>query len=394
MEVSISTDADGYLSQECPSCEQRFKVVFGEGGGEPISFCPYCGYSGQDCWYTKEQVNHMQAVAANVVMAPELRRFRQKIQGMSSGLLSFDVTYDLSEPSALPVEDDSPFDALHFPCCNETIKVEMQQRHFCLICGTEVDMEVSEAQKIFLSHKTSDKTLVLDFKKTLDLLGYETWLDDEAMPAGDEPERAMLQGMRESCAVVFFITPSFKDEGYLRNEINLAVREKRNKGDKFAIITLLLRSDGGETAPIPGLLETYVWKKPETKLEALREIIRALPVSPGDVEWRDGIAGVASRREMPSRTAELSAEAQAILREAACARSDGMVMNEPSMNDHHVYAGHKQMIPDQEPRTVALWKGGLEDLQRRRYIKDIGHEGKVFEVTREGYDAADEISEN
>jgi hypothetical protein len=32
-------------------------------------------------------------------------------------------------------------------------------------------------------------------------------------------------------------------------------------------------------------------------------------------------------------------------------------------------------------------------LERRRYIKDLGYKGEVFEVTREGYEAADELSD-
>ena len=55
--------------------------------------------------------------------------------------------------------------------------------------------------------------------------------------------------------------------------------------------------------------------------------------------------------------------------------------------------GNKSMIPDQDARTIARWTGGLEDLQRRRYIKDLGHKGEVFEVTREGFEAADGLSE-
>ena len=35
-------------------------------------------------------------------------------------------------------------------------------------------MSTEAPRKIFLSHKSSDKDLVLDFKETLDLLGYET----------------------------------------------------------------------------------------------------------------------------------------------------------------------------------------------------------------------------
>ena len=70
LQINFPTDADGYLSQECPSCEQRFKVLFGEGSEEPISFCPYCGHKGRDCWYTKDQVEYINAVATDVVLRP------------------------------------------------------------------------------------------------------------------------------------------------------------------------------------------------------------------------------------------------------------------------------------------------------------------------------------
>ena len=51
------------------------------------------------------------------------------------------------------------------------------------------------------------------------------------------------------------------------------------------------------------------------------------------------------------------------------------------------------MIPDNDSRTIARWVGGLEDLQRRRYIKNLGHRGDAFELTREGYEAADEFAD-
>jgi hypothetical protein len=63
LEVNFPTDLDGFLSQECPSCNQPFKVLFGQGSSEPISFCPYCGFEGQDCWWTQEQVDHAAAAA-------------------------------------------------------------------------------------------------------------------------------------------------------------------------------------------------------------------------------------------------------------------------------------------------------------------------------------------
>ena len=75
-------------------------------------------------------------------------------------------------------------------------------------------MAISDSKKIFLSHSGSDKNMVIDFKETLEVLGYEPWLDEDAMPAGVPVERAILQGMKDSFAAVFFITSSFKDEGY------------------------------------------------------------------------------------------------------------------------------------------------------------------------------------
>jgi hypothetical protein len=140
--------------------------------------------------------------------------------------------------------------------------------------------------KIFLSHKSADKTLLRDFAKTLTALGFEPWLDEDAMAAGANLERALLQGFDQSCAVVFFITPNFVDESYLASEIDYAMRQKRAKGDnKFSIITLCFNVDG-KKGVVPELLKTYVYKEPSTDLEALREILRALPLTVGDARWR------------------------------------------------------------------------------------------------------------
>jgi TIR domain len=139
--------------------------------------------------------------------------------------------------------------------------------------------------KIFLSHKGVDKSLVRDFKQTLDFLGYETWLDEDAMPAGTALEKGILTGFKDSCAVVFFITPNFRDEGYLESEIQYAIQQKREKGDKFQIITLVFNASKGEIS-IPDLLKTYVYKHPTNLLEALREIFRALPLKTGNVIWK------------------------------------------------------------------------------------------------------------
>lgn len=184
MQTSFPTDADGYQSQECPSCGQRFKVLFGGGSEEPIQFCPYCGHKEGDCWYTQDQVEYIQAVTADVVLGPELKRLEREMKRASGGFLKIDIKTELPEAGSPPMETDETLDILHFLCCNETVKLTRHERHFCIICGKEMDMAASELTKVFLSHKGIDKEKVTEFKSTLELLGYDPWLDEDAMPAG------------------------------------------------------------------------------------------------------------------------------------------------------------------------------------------------------------------
>ncbi|HBI12399.1 MAG TPA: hypothetical protein DDX86_02020, partial [Akkermansia sp.] len=116
--------------------------------------------------------------------------------------------------------------------------------------------------KIFLSHKGTDKPLIRQYKETLDILGFDVWLDEDAMPAGTVLHRGILQGFKDSCAAIFFITPNYKDEGFLETEVNYAISEKMQKGDKFSIVTIVFTNSDGKIGEVPELLKEYVWKQP------------------------------------------------------------------------------------------------------------------------------------
>lgn len=147
---------------------------------------------------------------------------------------------------------------------------------------TEEYMKENMPKRIFLSHKGADKTRVRNFSDTLKALGFDPWLDEDAMPAGTKLERGLQQGMKDSCASVFFLTSHYKDDGYLAAEIDYAIAEKRQKGEKFAIVALVF----DEGACVPELLKPYVWKKPNNDLEALREILLGLPLKLPLPEWK------------------------------------------------------------------------------------------------------------
>jgi hypothetical protein len=388
MELSFTTDSDGFFSRECPSCDRQFKVIVGEGSDEPISYCPHCGHQGRDCWHTIAQVEYAQAVALSEFVAPEIDKFKRSLS--AGGLFKVSGKHNLPKPPSPPLEIDEPYDIIRFRCCNETVKLHRAATNFCIICGTSYDMKISDSKRIFLSHKGVDKTLVNNFKVALETMGFAPWLDDDAMPAGTSLERGLLQGMQDSCAVVFFITPAFQDAGFLKTEIDYAIQQKRDKEEKFSIITLQFLDSSGAAGVIPDLLKTYVWKKPKHDLEGLREILRALPIVAGSPDWREEIGGVVAAPKTKNTVTELSEEAKVILTSAAA--GGGRIMFMRFMGGDAITAGQKSVIPSDDPRVVALWIGGLEDLQRRRYIKDLGHKGEVFEITREGYQAADQLN--
>jgi hypothetical protein len=389
LEIKIPTDIDGFLTQECPTCRLHFKVILVEGSEEPVSFCPYCGFEGHDCWFTQSQLDYITDVAINIELGPEIKKLEQSLKHASNELFTINMQSNVKEVSTPPMEVDSDLEIFRFTCCNETIKAEWHEMLFCVICGKEIDLQMSNLKKVFLSHKGVDKNLVKEYKETLKILGYDPWIDEDSMPAGTLLERGILKGMQDSCGVVFFITPSFKDEGFLESEINFAIKEKRKKSDKFAIVTLQFADKDGNRGTIPPLLESYVYKRPETHLQGLCEIVRALPVRPGEVDWRDDIDGVVQMKKVKSKLTELSNEAKTILLEAS--EGDGTIMHSRYIGGEKIQANRKSLIPENNQRTIALWVGGIEDLKRRSFIKDISNKNQYFELTREGYEAADEI---
>ena len=247
-----------------------------------------------------------------------------------------------------------------------------------------------DAKRIFLSHSDPDKDMVLEYKEVLEEIGYKPWLDDEAMPAGTSLERGLRKGMQESCAVVFFVTANFKDEGFLKAEIDCAVAEKRQSG--FAIITLILH-DSGEAfdaeSVVPPLLQTFVWKQPRSQLQALIEILRALPknVTEDPASSSTPSTNPENRQETGPN---LSEDAKFVLK-AAAKKDNGMVISKQTTGGATVWAGGEYMASDDSPREAARWKAAIEELQHHHYIEDMSHNGEVFQLTNAGWNMAESL---
>ncbi len=175
---------------------------------------------------------------------------------------------------------------MHFDIVRRRVFDKEQYLPSCTFVVTPELVSDQLPKRLFLSHKGIDKPQVRRYKSALEVVGLSPWLDEEAMVAGVELERGLLRGFKESCAAVFFVTPNYQDTGFLATEINYAMREKRDKGDRFSIITLALSNEHGKLGIVPDLLQQYVWKQPASELDAYCEIIRALPIELSTPKWR------------------------------------------------------------------------------------------------------------
>ena len=108
----------------------------------------------------------MSAAATNIVLGPELKKLERSLKGSFGNLLKIDVKSNLPDVPTVPIDVNGDFEIRSFRCCNETVKIEPHEKVFCVICGQEVDLKMSDSKKVFLSHKGVDKEFVIDFKDT------------------------------------------------------------------------------------------------------------------------------------------------------------------------------------------------------------------------------------
>jgi len=94
---------------------------------------------------------------------------------------------------------------------------------------------------------------------------------------------------------------------------------------------------------------------------------------------------------MSSEIPRLSREAQVLLKEAS---QDylGNILRSQYKGGIGIRTNGKQLVPDSNPRNIAIWEGALDDLEDEKLITDRGHKREVFSVTREGYRLAELIN--
>lgn len=103
-----------------------------------------------------------------------------------------------------------------------------------------------------------------------------------------------------------------------------------------------------------------------------------------------GAAASSSGAGTKTPSDSLSTDAAALLK-AASADGSGVIMFGRYGMGVEISVGDNVFNDDSTPRTVARWEGAIEELEKRGLVKAAGSAREVFEVTQDGYEAADAI---
>lgn len=106
-QISIPTDANGYLGRECLECKRYFKLKPGTGLPTQYCHCPYCKYEGDaNTFWTQDQFDYAQSVGTKIayekLVSPMLDKlinsFKKLESSTKGGFLQIKVNTTRTKP--------------------------------------------------------------------------------------------------------------------------------------------------------------------------------------------------------------------------------------------------------------------------------------------------------
>jgi hypothetical protein len=91
--------------------------------------------------------------------------------------------------------------------------------------------------------------------------------------------------------------------------------------------------------------------------------------------------------------ARLGQEAAELLLEAS-RDPQGCVIRVRDLSGVHVKTNRRSFVDKDNARSRAIWEGAVDELASKALIKDVDHDGEIYELTRDGYDLAQLLSKN
>ena len=137
--LEIPTDSDGFISFQCPFCNEKFKLSADFINQMDIDelYCPYCGLQNSfENFFTDEVIELAKAKIENMAMDFISENVKSLKDSFSNGLfeMTIDTKFnDVNEPEV--IESDDMYKKT-LSCCNFDVKLnENINSCYCPKCG-------------------------------------------------------------------------------------------------------------------------------------------------------------------------------------------------------------------------------------------------------------------
>lgn len=110
-----------------------------------------------------------------------------------------------------------------------------------------------------------------------------------------------------------------------------------------------------------------------------------------DDHFKSDTGDVIELIEPATSLVQLSKEAAYLLKECA-SDSSGHIMNLSYIGGNAIQVNGKNVIEEGSDRSRATWTAALDELENAGYIRALNYKREMFQITRDGYDAADLLS--
>jgi uncharacterized Zn-finger protein len=140
--ISIPSDDDGFITLQCPFCNDRFKLSVEDVEREDIIeiFCPYCGLQNKpSSFLTDEVVEQAQRIAKNYAKSL-LNQFSKDLEKKfkSSKHISVKAGKPLEMENDKVLFEREELELTQLECCQSTVKVSALAKQvgvYCPFCG-------------------------------------------------------------------------------------------------------------------------------------------------------------------------------------------------------------------------------------------------------------------
>ena len=267
--------------------------------------------------------------------------------------------------------------------------------------------------KVFISHSSKDQAfvrLLIDLLRgALNLPAEQircTSIDGYRLPAGASATEHLRREIHEAQAFIGVISAESLQSLYVAFELGARWGAGRHlipvlaPGVDYSVLAAPLADLNALKSSSPAQLHQLV-----SDLASALQIVSSNPAAyQAQIDAIQKIsveAAMVSTKEAQANSPEvlaglpsvrLTAEARQILLEAV-RHDDPTILRVETMDGVHVQVNRTSMTAGADRRTIARWEAAVRQLEKLGLIEDRSHKGEVFDLTSDGWEIGDYLSQ-